>query len=181
MLLPNNIVRNVNSLGVLGITVVLAIGFGLQLTLDELPCPLCLLQRVAFVLVMYGFMLNVLKGLKFRHYGIVILGALFGAGVAVRQVLLHIVPGTGTYGSPIMGLHPYTWSFIFFTATLFAVAILLLVSHPRSPDQEFVINKAERVMCWAAVVVTGLNVVGAFLECGPLVCPENPVAYDLIK
>ena len=112
---------------------------------------------------------------------IVILGALFGASVAMRQILLHIVPATGTYGSPIFGLHPYTWSFIFFAATLLAVALLLLVSHPRCDDQEFTVNKAEHAMCWAAVIVTGLNVIAAFLECGPLICPEDPTGYELLK
>ena len=181
MILANNIVRNINSLGVLGIAIVLAIGFAIQIIYDELPCPLCLLQRVGFVLVMFGFMLNVIKGLKFRHYGIVIIGALFGASVALRQILLHIVPGTGTYGSPIFGLHPYTWSFIFFAATLLAVALLLLVSHPRCTEQTFTVNKAERAICWVAIIVTGLNAVAAFLECGPLVCPENPAGYQLLK
>ena len=180
MILPNNVVRNINSLGVLGISIILIIGFIIQIALDELPCPLCLLQRAGFVLVMYGLMLNVLRGLRFKHYGIVILGALFGGSVALRQIALHIVPGTGSYGSTILGLHPYTWSFLFFAATLLAVALLLLVSHPRCHEQEFVVNKAERAMCWMAVIVTGLNAISAFLECGPLICDDPPTSYKLL-
>ena len=180
MILPNNIVRNINSLGILGITIILFIGFVIQIVYKELPCPLCLLQRVGFVLVMFGFMLNVIKGLRFRHYGVVMLGALFGGSVALRQISLHIVPGTGHYGSAIFGLHPYTWSFLFFAATLLAVALLLLVSHPRCTDQIFTVNKAERVMCWAAIVVTALNAISALLECGPLVCDDPPTHYKLL-
>ncbi|GAL07696.1 hypothetical protein JCM19237_934 [Photobacterium aphoticum] len=43
-----------NTLGLLGITVVLLIGFVLQIAWDELPCPLCLLQRIGFGMVMFG-------------------------------------------------------------------------------------------------------------------------------
>ncbi len=35
-----------NTLGLLGMTAVLLIGFILQFVLNELPCPLCLLQRI---------------------------------------------------------------------------------------------------------------------------------------
>ncbi|MEM8844639.1 MAG: disulfide bond formation protein B [Pseudomonadota bacterium] len=180
MLLPNNIVRTINSLGVLGITLILLVAFYIQLVYGELPCPLCLLQRVGFVLVMYGLMLNVIRGLHFKHYGIVILGALFGGSVALRQIALHVVPGTGSYGSAIFGLHPYTWSFLFFAATLLAAALLLLVSHPRCHEQEFVVTKPERMICWLAIIVTGLNVISAFLECGPLICADPPTDYKLL-
>ncbi|EDK27855.1 hypothetical protein VSWAT3_15162 [Vibrionales bacterium SWAT-3] len=47
-----------NTLGLLGITIVLFMGSVLQVSLNELPCPLCLLQRLGFVMVMFGFMLN---------------------------------------------------------------------------------------------------------------------------
>jgi len=178
--ISGNTVRNINALGVLGLSIVLAIGFWLQITLDELPCPLCLLQRVGFVLVMYGFMLNVVRGVAFAHYGIVILGALYGAGAAMRQVLLHIVPGTGSYGSPILGLHFYSWSFIIYMASILAVAILLLISHPRDPDQKINISKIQLTVCWLGIAITALNAIAVFLECGPFVCPENPTSYLLL-
>jgi disulfide bond formation protein DsbB len=180
VLLSDNIVRNINTLGVLGLSVVLAMGLWLQISLNELPCPLCLLQRVGFVLVMFGFMLNVVRGLAFSHYGIIILGALFGAGAAMRQVLLHIVPGTGTYGSPVLSLHFYSWSFIIFSASILAVALLLLFSHPRKPEDKIIISKTQWAICGVAIAITALNAIAVFLECGPFVCPENPVTYKLL-
>jgi disulfide bond formation protein DsbB len=180
VILSNSFIRNVNALGVLGLGIVLVLGLVMQVVLDELPCPLCLLQRVAFALVMYGFMLNVLCGLRFRHYGIIALGALYGAGVSLRQISLHIVPGTGNYGAPILGLHLYTWAFMLFVATLLAVAILLLFSHPRMQDQPIATNKMERLICWGAVIVVALNVASTFIECGPLVCADNPANYRLL-
>ncbi len=55
----NKNVALLNALGLLGITFVLLMASVLQVVLNELPCPLCLLQRLGFMLVMFGFMLNV--------------------------------------------------------------------------------------------------------------------------
>jgi disulfide bond formation protein DsbB len=178
--MSNVMVRNINALGVAGIAFILAMGLAMQIVLHELPCPLCLLQRVGFALVMYGFMLNVLNGVRFQHYGIIMLGALFGAAVALRQVLLHVVPGTGTYGSAVFGLHLYSWAFVLFGATLFAAGVLLLLS--RSADAEVPVktNTFERFICWAAIAIAALNVVATLLECGPLVCADNPTDYLLL-
>ncbi len=80
--------------------------------LGELPCPLCLLQRIDFIALGRGLLLNMRFGPSPLHYGLVIAAALFGAAAAGRQVLLHIVPGSGAYGSPLFGLHLYTWSLV---------------------------------------------------------------------
>ena len=55
-----------------------------------------------------------------------ILGASMGAAMSMRQILLHIVPGTGSFGNPIFGLHLYTWAFIAFALMIVGGAILLL-------------------------------------------------------
>ena len=178
--MSNVMVRNINALGVAGIASILAMGLVMQIVLHVLPCPLCLLQRVGFALVMYGFMLNVLNGIRFQHYGIIILGALFGAAVALRQVLLHVVPGTGTYGSAVFGMHLYSWAFVLFSLTLFAVSVLLLLSRPVDAEVPVKTNALERFICWAAIAIAALNVVATFLECGPLVCADNPTDYVLL-
>jgi disulfide bond formation protein DsbB len=178
--MPNTIVRNMNALGVAGITFILAMGLFIQVTYGELPCPLCLLQRVGFALVLYGFMLNVVQGLRFRHYGIIIFGALFGAAVALRQISLHIIPGTGTYGPPILGLHLYTWAFVLFSATLLAAGIVLVVSRDGPTEAPVVLTRFERIVCWSATVIVAVNVVATFLQCGPLVCDDDPVSYKLL-
>lgn len=67
--------RKLNAIGMLLVCAVLAMGFYSQFTQDELPCPLCLLQRVATVAVLCGLMLNVVKGPKPDHYSIMIIAA----------------------------------------------------------------------------------------------------------
>ena len=114
-------------MGLLGLTAVQLAGYAFQFGLGELPCPLCLLQRVAFAMVTFGFLLNVRYGSQAAHYGIILLSALFGMAVAGRQTLLHIVPGSGAYGSAVFGLHFYTWAFLLFGLTVLATAVLLLL------------------------------------------------------
>src|SRR5215471_4125848 len=82
-----------NAVGLYGIACVLAAAFGAQLWLNELPCPLCLLQRIQFALLAIGPMLNVRFGPRPSHYAISLLTAAAGAAFAMRQILLHIMPG----------------------------------------------------------------------------------------
>ena len=45
---------NLNALGLYAVALVLAAAFAAQLMLDELPCPLCLLQRIQFAMLAVG-------------------------------------------------------------------------------------------------------------------------------
>src|SRR5258707_7612948 len=47
-----------NALGLYAIALALAVAFGAQLLLHELPCPLCLLQRIAFTVLAVGAVLD---------------------------------------------------------------------------------------------------------------------------
>jgi disulfide bond formation protein DsbB len=112
-----------NALGLYAIALVLAAAFAAQLWLDELPCPLCLLQRIAFALLAVGPILNVRYGPRPSHYAVSLLTAIAGAAFAMRQILLHIMPGDPGYGSPLLGYHYYTWAFIGFAAAIALIAV----------------------------------------------------------
>ena len=103
----------------------LIVAFVWQIAYDEPPCPLCLLQRVAFMLAGVGLLLNLRLGPSPMHYAMVIAAALGGMLASGRQVLLHIAPGDPGYGTTLLGLHFYTWSFIAFVA-LIAFCVLML-------------------------------------------------------
>jgi hypothetical protein len=111
-------IRSLNSLGLLGISAVLVVAFFYQLLFGELPCPLCLLQRAAFVALGLGFLLNIRFGSSPAHYGLMLVSAVIGAGTALRQILLHILPGDPGYGSTFLGLHFYSWAFVAFGASI---------------------------------------------------------------
>ena len=176
---PASFARHLNALGLLAVTAVLAAALVLQVTLGELPCPLCLLQRVAFVAVGFGLLLNIRFGLSPLHYGLVILGALYGVAAAGRQVLLHIVPGSGAYGSPLWGLHLYTWCVVLFLVVIAGIALLLLMEGQFERSRPPPDGGWHRLVVGLYVGVTVLVGVSAFVECGPGVCPDNPTSYWL--
>lgn len=171
--------RFLNICEIAGLILVLFMAFAFQALLHELPCPLCLLQRVGFTAVAFGFLLNLRFGLRPSHYGLALLGAIFTAFVAVRQILLHIVPGTGAYGSAVFGLHFYTWSFI--VAVLIILFTVIMLSFDRQYKPAHVTNgrwkKFTHVMFALVLLFALANAVSTYLECGFKQCPDNPTHY----
>ena len=174
--------RALNALALLGICGVLLVAFYWQLARGELPCPLCLLQRAAFLGCGLGFMLNVRFGSSEAHYGVVIVSALVGGAVAVRQVLLHIVPGTGSYGSALLGMHFYTWAVLaFFLIALFAAAMLFIEAQFAEGVSDWRPTATAQVLGWLFVLTVLGNAVSTLLECGFGPCPDNPAGYELLQ
>ena len=60
--MPRSLAITLNALGLYAIALVLLVAFGAQFVLDELPCPLCLLQRIQFAMLAVGPILNVRFG-----------------------------------------------------------------------------------------------------------------------
>src|SRR5712671_4456705 len=173
-----------NALGLYGIAFVLAAAFAAQLWLGELPCPLCLLQRIQFALLAIGPMLNVRYGPRPSHYALSLLTAAAGAAFAMRQVLLHIMPGDAGYGSALLGYHYYTWAFIGFAVAIVLIAVMLLFDRQFRDDgaaQPAEAGAFARTAVWLVIALTALNVVATLLECGFGACPDNPVEYELLK
>src|SRR4029450_7729850 len=85
-----------------------------QYAYGDLPCPLCLLQRVAMLGVCFGLMQNFRNGFSDRNLGYSLLFSVFLMVVAVRQTLLDIYPWPGHeyVGSAVLGLHMPVWSIV---------------------------------------------------------------------
>lgn len=171
----------VNSLALLGVSGILWFAFAWQLLLNELPCPLCLLQRVGFVMVGIGLLLNVCFGSRPLHYGIVVLSALAGLVSAVRQVLLHIAPGDPGFGSPFLGMHFYTWSAVAFFALLVWSGVVLMLDDMGSAPASGEARRRGwlgRLAILAFLSILVINVLSTTLECGFGPCPDNPTGYQ---
>ena len=118
-------------IGVIGVCIVLASALVVQFFGHEEPCPLCLLQRVAFISVGLSFLLNVKCGNRAWHWAMAIISAACGAAVSVRQICLHLTDPVG-FGSAFFGLHMYTWCFILFIAVILGSSIMLLIYPERN-------------------------------------------------
>jgi disulfide bond formation protein DsbB len=170
-----------NGLGLIAVSAVLAAAFAVQLVMGELPCPLCLLQRAGFIVIGLAFLLNVRFGIRPAHYSVALLGALAGAAVAGRQVLSHINPGSAGFGSPLLGLHLYTWAFLGYCAAILAVAAMLaLPGRDRGETWSDGPAWVKAAAGFFAIVVFG-NLASTLLQCGFGPCAGNPVSYDWIE
>lgn len=173
-----------NALSLYGIALVLATAFAAQLLLGELPCPLCLMQRIQFAMLAAGPVLNVRFGPRPGHYAVTLLAAIAGAGFAARQILLHITPGDAGYGSALLGYHYYTWAFIGFVIAIALAALMLLFERQFGEadlGKPVPTGWFARAAVWLVIALVALNVVSTLLECGFAACPDNPVSYQLLK
>ncbi len=174
--------RNINAAGALGLTLVVAGAYTFQFVLGEIPCPLCLFQRIAMLMTAFGLLLNVKFGVRPAHYGIAILAAIAGILIAGRQVLLHIVPvpsGSTGYGSPIAGLHLYTWALLIFAATILVIAFMLLQRRSFEEKHEYRLTTFQKGVFFAAILLALGNIGTTFVECGVKGCPDDPTGYWL--
>ena len=173
-----------NALSLYAVALVLAAAFAAQFMLHELPCPLCLLQRILFATLAIGPILNIRFGPRPSHYAMSLLAAVAGSVASTRQVLLHILPGDAGYGSAVLGYHYYSWALIGFVAAIVLLAAILLF------DRQFADDGATlpadggaigQIAVWLVIALTVANVVTTLLECGFGACADNPAVYELLK
>ena len=174
----NKLQRVANTIALATICTILAVAFTEQLNNHDLPCPLCLLQRICFIAVGLSLCMNIIDGIKTSHYGLMLLAAALGFAIALRQIMLHMTPGDPGYGHLIFGFHMYIWSAIAFTIIIGLVAVSLFFERGFTEKQQ----KPGRGKFALMVVFLCLilaNGVSTFIECGVLVCPDNPIRYNL--
>jgi disulfide bond formation protein DsbB len=172
-----------NALGLIAVDTVLVLAFADQLWFRDLPCPLCILQRAGFFAAGFGLALNLVFGPRPSHYGVTIIGALAGGSISMRQILLHIVPGTGAYGNPIFGLHMYTWAFIAFALIILGCAIMLLDDRQfaRTEPMSVRLKVLPLTALLLFLVLAVGNVVSTVVLCGAGLCPDTPTDYLLLN
>ena len=176
--------RLINIAALFALIGVLGGSLHLQFGIGEQPCPLCLVQRSAMFGLAVGPTLNLLWGIKARHYALSILAALVGAAGSTRQILLHIAPGDAGYGPAVAGLHLYTWALVTFVVAIAGCAVMLLWQAPLAANDEGVggAHPFVRVGTYTAIIwmiawaFTDLIVVAIAVvpECGLGMCPDDP-------
>lgn len=182
------ILQALNALDLIGISTITLMAFFLQFYLHELPCPLCLLQRVGLMAIGFGFLLNMRYYPRPSHYSLSLLAAVFTALAALRQIDLHIAPGTGSYGSALFGLHLYTWTFIVSVLAIIYISVALSFAKQYYTHGNIDIEKEHSLharwqrslahFAFAIFFVLAIaNALNVFLICGVDECPDNPVNY----
>ncbi len=168
-----SVVRRLNALMALILMTVLASAYYQQFSRHEQPCPLCMLQRLGMIGVAVGVLMNLRFGVRVQHYGVSLFSAFFGGFVSARQMLLHICPGFPVFGTPVLGLSLYTWSFIVFLCCLIAIIGFLFFY---SPEDKLLrpMNSFEIFVFGVVVLLTVMNVVTTFSQCGVGFCQDVP-------
>ena len=156
------------------INLVLTLAFVDQLYNHDLPCPLCILQRVSFTLIGLIILLNIRAGARPAHYGFGILFAVLGLAVSLRQVLLHVAPGDLGYGDTFFHIHFYTWAFVGFTSLIISMSLLLIIPDRGTRSRHWF---AQILSGWFVLLLIG-NLISTLLECGIGPCADNPVRYE---
>lgn len=173
----------INLLDIAAITFIVLAASILQFVLKELPCPLCLLQRVGLLTISIGFAMNLRLGIKPSHYAISILAAIFTAAVSLRQVLLHILPNSEPYGRLVFGISLYGWVFIIAVCFIIGIPFTQLFDKQfkrRNNNDSKLLRGVTSIVFFLLFLVVALNIVTTYLQCGLKQCPDNPKTYKLI-
>jgi len=158
----------------------------LQYAAGELPCPLCLLQRVAMLGVCLAIMMQFRHGFSYQNTGIALLFALLLLVVAERQTLLDIYPRPGhTYiGSAVFGLHMPVWSIIIGLLLLLAFALRLVILSgdlhlSQTPPSAFPwMVTVATILGGYVVLLAALNFGSVVVQCGLGEC--HTMGYALL-
>lgn len=165
--------RNLNALLGFIIVAILSGAFAIQFFKHEIPCPLCYLQRLGMIGVAAGALMNVKFGPHKGHYGLSLLAACFGGFVALRQIALHVCPGTPTFGHPFWGLSLYTWSFIVFICSIAYIAFLLLIfDKEENAPVSLPVNIWGKTVLALLFLVSLANVFATLWQCGLGPCAD---------
>ena len=166
---------------------ILAAAFVAQFADGAPPCPLCVMQRIGFLLAALGPCHVLLaagrEGLTARVVaqgaGMTVLGSLLGAALSIRQVLLHILPGDPGFGSPVLGYHLYTWAAIAFACSIAAAGAQLVALRWVAPEAPRPVPGA-RVTALAVAAMLLANILSVVAEAGlAWHLPDNPTSYLL--
>jgi disulfide bond formation protein DsbB len=159
----------------LTLAAILTVAMVLQYYGGEIPCPLCLLQRVAMFGVCFGAILHFRDGASARNDGFCMLFALLLLIVSARQTLLDIFPrpGHSYVGSAVLGLHMPVWSVVIAAAILVAFAAKLAIlggEFPRDPQASPTLGRVARMLGLYVIAICLINLVSVIVQCGAATC-----------
>jgi len=165
------------------VAAILTAAMTLQYAFGEIPCPLCLLQRVALFGCCFGLILQLRAEGSERGSGISLVFALLLLVISVRQTLLDLFPrpGHSYVGSAVLGMHMEVWSVLVAVALLLGFAIrFTLFGAPRAAPAAAgsPMHRCARGLEIYVVLICAINFVSVALQCGLGQC--HPSGYRLL-
>jgi disulfide bond formation protein DsbB len=167
------------------IAAILTAALVMQYVYGELPCPLCLLQRVAMLGVCFGLAQNFRNGFSDRNLGYSLLFSVFLLVVSVRQTLLDIYPrpGHAYVGSAVLGLHMPVWSILIAVGliTAFALKLCLIGTEDgaRPPERTSLFGQLAAALSLYVIALALTNFGSVVVQCGLGEC--HTTGYALLK
>lgn len=163
---------------------ILTVAMVLQYSGGEIPCQLCLLQRIAMFGVCFGIILQFRYEFSYCHTGLSMIFSLFLLILSVRQTLNDIYPRPGHeyIGSVVFGLHMPVWSVLIAVSLLIAFSLQLII-WGRSVPQSLAPNPLLRVLatalCLYVITLGVVNFISVGVQCGFGECHTS--GYRLLK
>lgn len=184
---PLGLLANVGFVGV--IMLALWGSLSAQFMFNEMPCPLCMLQKYGMIFAAMGPIYILVSRqrneLTYRKYmtgmGISLVSSFFGAVYSARQMIFHF--SDEGYGAAFFGLHFYTWSFIMFAAIILYCGVMLAFQDNFMPSNEKYSSLIENgiqlvlIIFFITMVVVFLSVT---FELGfNFILPDDPTQYNM--
>lgn len=173
---------------VLGYSFMLIGSISTQLIIHDLPCPLCVMQRMSMAMTAFGPAFIIVETLKgdintekyAQGYGLSLVFSIFGMVSCVRQLLLHIAPNDPGFGPAVLGIHFYTWSLITFIVVVAFCGINLVFAKELTPTPDVNFkgfgNFAIKLIFVMVVIMFILMI---FQEGFNFLLPGDPTHYQL--
>src|ERR1700735_162169 len=157
---------------------------GFQYLDGEIPCPLCLLERVAMFACCFGLIWQLEDGGSQRGAGIAMISAVLLLIISVRQTLLDIVPrpGHAYIGSAVFGLHMAVWSVLIAVALLIGFAVRLAVlGDPNwaAPAESSTLARLSTGLGLYVAILCAINFISVLVQCGFGQC--HTTGYALLR
>jgi disulfide bond formation protein DsbB len=156
----------------------------MQYALDEIPCPLCLLQRVAMFGCCFGLIRQLRTANSERGSGIALIFAMLLLVISVRQTLLDIYPRAGHeyIGSAVFGLHLPVWSVVIAVALLLGLGARLALfggNRAETDDEKISPRVLVQLLVVYVVAICAINFVSVIAQCGLDQCHTS--GYRLLQ
>jgi disulfide bond formation protein DsbB len=163
---------------------ILTSAMAIQFVDREIPCPLCLLQRVAMFGCCFGLIHQLRSGGSQRGAGIGLVFSVLLLLISARQTLIDLFPrpGHAYIGGTVFGVHMPVWSVFIAVALLLGFAVRLAIfGGPRAaPKAEgSTLRRLTYALGLYVIIICGINCLSVLVQCGFGECHTS--GYELLR